>query len=152
MRRFLLPLAVVAVALAVVAPATAKPAVSVTIRHQTKGCHAWSVNGGAYTAAHTLHAKRGTVLTIKNLDIMPHQLVQQAGPRLAFVNLRAPAHAMGLKGPYKPGDMAKMGASTRLVLVKAGTYRFTTRGGEDYVKGVETIGEDNVLELTVVVS
>jgi hypothetical protein len=152
MRRFLLPLAVVAVALAVVAPATAKPTASVTIRHQIKGCHTWSVNGGAYAARHTLHAKRGTVLTIRNLDVMPHQLVQQGGPRVAFSNLRAPAHAMGLKGPYKAGEMARMGAATRLVLAKPGTYRFTTRGGEDYTEGVKTVGEDNVLELTIVVS
>ena len=48
--------------------------------------------------------------------------------------------------------MSKIGASTKIVLAKAGTYRFTTKVGEDYMKGVKTIGEDNVLKLTVKVS
>ncbi len=49
--------------------------------------------------------------------------------------------------------MSRMGASVKVVFSKAGTYRFTTKAGEDY-KGinVKTIGEDNVLHLTVTVS
>jgi hypothetical protein len=48
--------------------------------------------------------------------------------------------------------MARMGARTKVTFTKAGTYRFTTKVGEDYMKGVKTVGEDNVLKLTVVVS
>jgi hypothetical protein len=42
-----------------------------------------------------------------------------------------------------------LGASPKSATVKAGRYRFTTKAGEDYMKGVKTIGEDNVLRLTV---
>ena len=48
--------------------------------------------------------------------------------------------------------MSKIGASTKVVFSKAGTYRFTTKVGEDYMKGVKTVGEDNVLKLTVKVA
>ena len=45
-----------------------------------------------------------------------------------------------------------MGASTKITLTRPGVYHFTTKAGEDYMAGVKTIGEDNVLKLTVVVS
>ena len=35
---------------------------------------------------------------------------------------------------------------------KAGVYTFTTKAGEDYMKGIKTIGEDNVLKLKVTVN
>jgi hypothetical protein len=44
-----------------------------------------------------------------------------------------------------------MGASLKVVFKRAGVYRFTTKVGEDYMKGVKTIGEDSVLTLKVVV-
>jgi len=45
-----------------------------------------------------------------------------------------------------------MGASARLTFSAKGKYVFTTRAGEDYMKGVKTIGADNVLRLVVTVS
>jgi hypothetical protein len=45
-----------------------------------------------------------------------------------------------------------MHSGTEFVLAKSGTYHFTTKPGEDYIGGVKTTGEDNVLKLTVVVS
>ena len=45
-----------------------------------------------------------------------------------------------------------MGASLKITLIKPGVYHFTTKAGEDYMAGMKTIGEDNVLRLTVVVS
>jgi hypothetical protein len=47
-----------------------------------------------------------------------------------------------------------MGAVVKITFSKDGVYRFTTKAGEDYpaMKGMETIGEDNVLKLKVVVS
>jgi hypothetical protein len=68
---------------------------------------------------------------------MPHQLLQTGGPAAGITAL---------------GMMAHMGATVRVTFVRAGVYRFTTKAGEDYVKGVQTIGEDNVLRLTVKVS
>ena len=34
---------------------------------------------------------------------------------------------------------------------KAGVYRFATKAGEDYSKGVRTLGPDNTLKLRVIV-
>jgi hypothetical protein len=48
--------------------------------------------------------------------------------------------------------LARMGAADRITFTKAGVYHFTTKAGEDYMKGIKTIGEDNVLRLTVRVS
>ena len=47
--------------------------------------------------------------------------------------------------------MSHMGATTTVKFPHAGTYVFTTKPGEDYMKGVMTTGEDNVLTLKVVV-
>ena len=154
MRRYLVPLAAIACALAAVAPASAKQSVQITIRHQSRGCHAWAVNNGPYKAAQSLHVARGTVVTIVDNDVMSHRLVEQSGPSVAFRNLSSsmPFGGMGVRGPYGPGMMGRMGAGTRFALSKPGTYRFTTKPGEDYMSGVETVGPDNVLELTVVVS
>ena len=40
----------------------------------------------------------------------------------------------------------------KVTFSKAGVYKLTTKPGEDYMKGMKTIGEDNVLRLTVKVS
>ena len=42
--------------------------------------------------------------------------------------------------------------SAQITFTKPGVYHFTTKAGEDYMAGMKTIGEDNVLRLTVVVS
>ena len=48
--------------------------------------------------------------------------------------------------------MARMGSRTKVTFGKAGIYKFTTKAGEDFMSGIKTIGEDNVLGLTVTVS
>jgi plastocyanin len=150
--RYLVALAAALTALAVAGSAVASSNVRLTIRHQVRGCHAWAIGSSAYRASQTLKVKAGTTLTFTNNDVMPHRLVQLAGPSVRLHNLAAPTTGMGLHGPFAPGMMGRMGASTRLVLTKPGTYRFTTRAGEDYMAGMKTIGEDNVLRLTVTVS
>jgi plastocyanin len=112
------------------------PQATVTIRHQTHGCHAWSLNGGAYKASLKLTLRAGAALKVVNNDVMPHKLVQLAGPKAKLVS----------------PSMKRMSAAAKVVFTKKGTYKFTTKAGEDYVKGVKTIGEDNVLRLKVVVS
>lgn len=123
-----------ALAAAIAAPSHA----SVVIRHQTRGCHAWSVNGSAYRASQKLTLGVGSSITFTDNDIMPHRLVELAGP--ATVVSRS------------SGMMARMSATTSVVFPKAGVYRFTTKPGEDYVQGVKTVGPDNVLRLTVTVT
>jgi plastocyanin len=103
-----------------------------------RGCHTWSVNGGAFAASRTARVATGGSATFLDNDIMSHKLVLTSGPAVKFVGNRAMGH---------------MGASVKVVFTRAGTYRFTTKPGEDY-KGItmKTVGEDNVLHLTVTVS
>jgi plastocyanin len=154
MHRSLVAAAALVTAFGVAASATAaRPSVQITIRHQVRGCHSWAVGTGLYAASHSLKVKAGTALTFSNNDVMPHQLIQLAGPKVALHNIASSTPgAMGLKGPFAPGMMGRMGAGTQVVLTKPGTYRFWTKVGEDYMDGVKTTGEDNVLRLTVVVS
>jgi plastocyanin len=124
---------------------TSAGSVGVTIRHQVQHCHAWSVNGGPFAAAQKLSVKRGATITFTNDDVMSHKLIELAGARVAMHNGVA-MHASAI-----PGLMNKMGSTTKLTFMKPGVYHFGTRAGEDYMAGVKTIGEDNVLTLTVTV-
>ena len=47
--------------------------------------------------------------------------------------------------------MKRFGASVKVLFLQPGTYTFTSKVGEDYMKGVKTIGEDNVLKLRITV-
>jgi plastocyanin len=127
----------VTLGLAAVASAAAAPGhASVLIRHQTKGCHSWSVNGGAFKASQSITLRRGAVLSVTNTDVMPHTLVLKSGPSLRIAHPK----------------LGHMGASLTLTLTKPGIYHFGTKAGEDYMAGIKTTGADNVLRLTVVVS
>jgi len=118
-------------------PGVASPMkATVTIRHQLRGCHTWAVNGGAFRRAQHMRLARGGTVTFVNNDMMGQKLVQRAGPAVRYVgrpNMNHPA------------------ASVKVRFTRAGVYRFTTRPGEDYMKDMKTIGEDNVLTLKVVV-
>ncbi len=109
---------------------------SLLIRHQTRGCHTWSVNGGPFKASQSITLRRGGWLTVTDNDVMSHKLVLTSGPALRI------AHPM----------LNHTGASVKVTFAKPGVYHFTTKPGEDYMSGVKTIGEDNVLRLTVHVS
>jgi hypothetical protein len=100
-----------------------------------KGCHMWQLNNGSPKVNLSMAVKAGTTMRFVNNDVMPHRLIQQAGQKLTLT------HA----------NMNRMSASTSVKFTKAGTYRFTTKAGEDYpwMKSMKTIGEDNVLHLTV---
>jgi len=109
---------------------------SVQIRHQARGCHTWSVNGGAYRASSTMGVARGALVTFTNNDIMRHTLIQTAGPKVTIGSAR----------------MARIGAHAYITFTSPGQYRFITRFGEDYPgMDMKTIGEDNVLTLKVIV-
>jgi plastocyanin len=112
-------------------------AATLTIRHQMRGCHTWSFNGGAYKATQSITLSRGATLAVKNNDVMPHKLVPTSGPAVQV----------------RTASMSRMGAIARVRFTKAGVYRFKTKPGEDYswASKMETKGEDNVLRLTVTV-
>lgn len=111
---------------------------TVVIRHQMHGCHSWSVNGGPWKASQSATLRRGAWLTVTNNDVMPHALVLKSGPALEIA----------------PARLGRMGATVKVTFTHAGVYRFTTKPGEDYpaMAGMKTIGEDNVLRLTVTVT
>ncbi len=151
-----LTLATLAAALATLAASAAAAApspgsASLVIRHQLHGCHSWALNGGAYNPTQAVALRAGASLTVTDNDVMPHLLVQTAGPAASFARVRGsmPDVKTSLRGP---GLMAHMGAQLKVTFSKPGVYRFTTKAGEDYVAGVKTIGEDNVLRLTVAVT
>ena len=125
------------VALAVAGTAAAAPNnATLTIRHQMHGCHSWSLDGKSWSPSQKLNLATGGQLTVVDNDVMPHSLVQLSGPKASVTG----------------AAMKHMGASARLTFSAKGKYVFTTRVGEDYMKGVKTTGEDNVLRLVVTVS
>jgi plastocyanin len=122
--------------LVLAASAQAGSSARVVIRHQTHGCHAWSVNGNAYKASQAATVARGTQITFTNNDVMPHTLAQTSGPKVAILHAK----------------MGHMSATAKVVFKHAGTYKFTTTAGEDYPgipDSMGTIGKDNTLKLTI---
>jgi plastocyanin len=108
---------------------------TITIRHQMKGCHAWAVDGGAYRATQRATLARGGTITFVDNDVMPHKVLLTSGPAVRYHGSPAMRH---------------MSASVRVTFRKSGVYKFITKAGEDYPgMAMKTIGEDNVLRLTV---
>ena len=136
MNRIVLILAAAGTTLLLAAPADSGTTAKLTIRHQTRGCHSWAFNGGAYKPSQSIIVSKGSTLTIVNNDVMPHKLVRLSGPSLSLP---------------KTANMNHAGATTSVRFTRAGVYKFATKAGEDYMKGVKTVGEDNVLRLTVTV-
>jgi len=111
-------------------------AATLVIRHQKAHCHAWSLNGDAFAADQLAQLAVGDSIKITNNDVMPHQLVELSGPGATITT----------------AAMAKMGATSSVVFSKPGTYVFGTKPGEDYMNGVVTTGNDNVLRMKIQVS
>jgi plastocyanin len=124
-------------ALALVASSSASAAgtATITISHQMRGCHMWQLGNDAPKPTLLVTLKAGTVLRFVNNDVMPHKLIQQAGPRLTL----------------RRASMSHMAAGMTVKLVQKGVYRFTTKPGEDYKQfaSMKTTGEDYVLRLVV---
>jgi plastocyanin len=125
------------VALAVAGSALASPrSATLTIRHQTQGCHSWSLDGKSWNPTQKLSLPAGGKITVVDNDVMPHSLIQVSGPKASLTG----------------AAMKHMGAAARISFPAKGTYVFKTRAGDDYMKGVTTTGEDNVLRLVVTVA
>lgn len=114
---------------------TAPTSAAVMIQHVMRGCHAWVIGGTAPTSAASVTLGQGGTLTVTDNDVMPHQLQTRAAG-VSIVNAK----------------MSHIGAKAQVTFPHTGTYTFTTRAGEDYMKGVKTIGADNALKLTVTVA
>jgi hypothetical protein len=109
---------------------------TITIRHQAHGCHSWSLNGKTWAPSQSTTLVRGGVLTVVDNDVMPHKLIQLRGPKASITG----------------AAMKHISATAHVGFTVKGTYVFTTKAGEDYMTGVKTIGEDNVLTLVVKVT
>jgi hypothetical protein len=152
MKRLLIAVSLLALGVGAAVPASAATAAksgSIVIRHQLKGCHAWSFNKGPAKASLDLRLARGGTLTVENVDPMVHQLMQKAGPA---VTMRTVAHDhMAMVGLHKitgRGVMNHMGAALKVTFRQAGVYRFTTEDLGDYFE-LETMGKVNELKLVV---
>jgi hypothetical protein len=123
------------VALVAAAPAGAGSSATITISHQMRGCHMWQLGNGKPAPTLNIALKAGTVLRFVDNDVMPHKLVQLSGPKLSLTS----------------ANMNHMSASMSVKLARKGTYRFTTKPGEDYKQfaSMKTVGEDYVLRLTI---
>ena len=122
------------------------------ITHQVKGCHIWALNGARPAVNQTIRLHPGQTLTIRNNDVMPHQLIKTSGSAIVMRLLAPGMMSTGThEGALRGRDDAAHGFGPRVSFPKAGTYVLKTKAGEDYMAGVKTVGEDNVLKVKVVV-
>jgi plastocyanin len=111
--------------------------VSIVIHHQTHGCHSWAVGEhGTYKVALHVTVSPGSTVKFVNDDVMPQKIVKKSGAKVVF---------------HGKANLSTPGATVKISFARAGVYTFGTVAGEDYMKGVKTIGEDNVLKLVVTV-
>ena len=136
-----------------VGTAAAAGSATLLIHHQLKGCHSWSLNGNKFQVSQTVHLAKGGTVTIVNQDLMSHQLIKLSGGPVVMQLVSVGNPSVGkLKAPYAPGLMPHMSATLKVGFAKPGTYTFTTKEGDDYMAGVKTIGNDNILKLKVIVA
>ena len=109
---------------------------AITIRHEMKGCHSWALGHGAPVSHLATTLAAGGSITFTDNDVMSHQLIMKSGPAKVLAGVHVMSH---------------IGATAKVTFPRAGTYRFTTKAGEDYTKGIKTVGEDHILTLTVTV-
>jgi hypothetical protein len=128
----LLGLALIAVPFATAAAAS--PTFRLSIVHTVHGCHVW-VTTKVLGPSTRITVKPGTRLEIRPQCPMDFDLAQVAGPKLV---LGAPRLLRG--------------TSRTIVFARRGVYRLTARNVQSPADvGLQTLGADNLLTLTVVV-
>ena len=133
MRKLVLVLAIGA-ALALAPAAIASPTMRLAIVHFVRGCHVWgTVDGQPLGPTRTLTLARGAKLQIRVSCPMSFDFSQLAGPRLDL------------------GDPRSLPGTVRtIVFAKAGLYRLQAVNVETSSDaGLQTLGADNTLRLTV---
>jgi hypothetical protein len=154
MKRTILFTALGAALLAVALPASAAPrGATLLIHHQMRGCHSWSLNGGAMKVTQHIKLAKGGSLVVTNEDVMFHKLVKVSGPAVVFKTIKLGTPIKNaVRLPWAPGMMGRPGATLRVTFPKAGVYTFKTVFGEDWMPMPDTIGEDNTLRAIVTVA
>ncbi len=134
-----LGLALLAAAVLAVLPiggaAAASPTFRMSIIHYVSGCHVWGVGAKILGPNTKVTLTRGTRLVIRPTCPMDFDFAQTAGPAL---DLRDPRTVRG--------------SARTIVFRKAGVYRLTVKNVQTSQEvGLQTLGPDNTLTLTVVV-
>jgi hypothetical protein len=129
---------VAAVALGVAPSAVAvaaSPTFRLTILHFVSGCHVWQAGSNTLGPSAKITLKRGTRLEIRPNCPMDFEFRQVSGPKLALGATRTYA-----------------GTIRTIVFPKAGVYRLAASNVQSSEQqGLQTLGPDNALSLTVVV-
>ncbi len=114
--------------------AAVSPTFRITIVHYVRRCHVWSTTGVLGPAA-KVTLRQGTRLEIRVSCPMDFDFRQVGGPRLVLGTSRTPA------------------GTTRMILFRTrGVYRLTAKNVQSSEEaGLQTLGPDNALALTVVV-
>ena len=106
--------------------------VRLAILHNVNGCHVWS---SSHKPAARVVVRPGTRLVIRPSCPMDFDFRQVAGPKLAL-----------------GGERVYAGTTRTLVFRKRGIYRLVAKNVQSSEEqGLETLGPDNRLTLTVVV-
>jgi hypothetical protein len=130
--RKLIVLALAVGTLAGAGPALASPTVRLTILHYVHGCHVWDKTK---SPAARLVVRPGTKVTLRSSCPMDFDFAQTSGPKLARGSGRL--HA---------------GMTWTILFAKRGVYRFRAVNVQSSEQqGLQTLGPDNGLRLTVVV-
>ena len=104
-----------------------------SIVHVVRGCHVWTLGAKQVGATTAISVKPGTRLTLRISCPMDFDLRQTAGPKVALGGQRLVA-----------------GSTRTIVFRKGGVYRFVAKNVQSSEEiGLQTLGEDNVLKLTV---
>jgi hypothetical protein len=127
-------LVIVALSGSIGVAAAASPPVRLSIVHTLHGCHVWVSNRVLGPSA-TITIRPGTRLVIRPTCPMDFDLTQVRGPRIA---LGAPRIVRG--------------TSRVITFPRSGVYRLTAKNVQTSADvGLQTLGLDNALTLTVVV-
>ena len=102
---------------------------SLVIRHQTRGCHSWSVERRPVQGKPDVTLRHGGPLTVTDNDVMPHTLVLTSGPALRIAHPK----------------LGHPGASLTITLTKPRRLSLHDEGRRGLHGRLKTIGEDNVL-------
>ena len=95
---------------------------------------------------------RGGTPSITDNDMMPHQLIKLSGPAISERLVKPGSLSMGkMKAPYAAASMPHMGAVVNVAFHRPRHLQAAHQVARE-LRTVKTVGEDNVLRVTVVVS
>lgn len=124
-----------ALVLAPAGAAAVSPTVLLTIVHVVHGCHAWQLGARELGPTARVTVKPGGRVAIRPTCPMDFDLTQTAGPPLGLGTTRI-----------------MTGTQRTIAFARRGTYAFSLVNVESSQQaGLQTLGPDNTLRLTVVV-